>query len=565
MIIMPLGISSATPTANRHLASLALWRDGRIFLFDCGENAQMRMLQAGMKRSKVDYIFITHLHGDHYFGLLGLIATLHIQRRDRDLYIVAPVGIKEFVEFNLKLAGIEATFPIHFTEIPEDVEHMVVVDEPDFFIEARPLKHSKPCFGFRFQERDKPGKVNAELATELGITEDEHFKMLKAGESVTLEDGTVIEPATVVGEARLGDSFAYVTDTDYCENSVLLAKDVTILYHEATFGKALEDKAIETGHSTAEMAANVAAKANAKRLVIGHFSARYSNQFVLLKEARRLFNETWLATELRPIMTDPMHEKAIFKTMADFQQQQQGGRGYRPGGGSNDRPRKKRMVMRKSSPVDGNYRRDNRSEGGFNDYYRSRGPSRPYNQGGGGGYNRGGDRPYNREGGSDRPYNREGGGFNRGGDRPYNRDGGGGYNRGGDRPYNRDAGSGFNRGGDRPYNREGGADRPYNRDGGAERPYNREGGGFNRGGDRPYNREGGADRPYNRDGAPDRPYNREAGADRPYNRDTDRPIERRKPDGPDDNKRDADPNRSPAPERTRPITPRNNFDDYDRF
>jgi ribonuclease Z len=152
MIIMPLGISSATPTANRHLASVALWRDGRIFLFDCGENAQMRMLQAGMKRSKVDYVFITHLHGDHYFGLLGLIATLHIQRRDRPLYIVAPVGIKEFVEFNMKIAGIEATFPINFTEIPDDTDHLVVVDEQDFFIEARSLKHSKPCFGFRFQE-----------------------------------------------------------------------------------------------------------------------------------------------------------------------------------------------------------------------------------------------------------------------------------------------------------------------------------------------------------------------------------------------------------------------------
>jgi ribonuclease Z len=532
MIIMPLGISSATPTANRHLASVALWRDGRIFLFDCGENAQMRMLQAGMKRSKVDYIFITHLHGDHYFGLLGLIATLHIQRRDRPLYIVAPTGIKEFVEFNLKIAGIEPAFEIHITELADAIEHQVVVDETDFFVEARPLKHSKSCFGFRYQERDKPGKVNAELATELGITEDEQFKQLKNGIAITLSDGTLVEPSSIVGEARKGDSFAYVTDTDFCENAVLLGKDATILYHEATFGKALEDKALETGHSTAEMAADVAVKANAKRLVLGHFSARYSNQYVLLKEARRIFAETWLATELRPIMTDPIHEKAIFKTMADAQSDSFSSRSPRGRDDHNDRPRKKRMMTRRSSPVEGNFRREQRgpdSQGG--DYYRSRGPSRP-------------------------PYQREGG-FSRGGDRPYNRDQGG-YPRGGDRPYNRDQG-GYSRGGDRPYNRDQ-----------APRPPQRDQGGYSRGGDRPYNRDynrdAGYDRPYNRDNtSQDRPYNRDYNrSDRAYNRDQDRPIERRRP-GIDDDQGKRDDNQRPASQDRRPITPRNNFDDYDRF
>lgn len=498
MIIMPLGISSATPTANRHLASVALWRDGRIFLFDCGENAQMRMLQAGMKRSKVDYIFITHLHGDHYFGLLGLIATLHIQRRDRPLNIVAPVGIKEFVEFNMKIAGIESIFQINYTELHANTDHVVVVDEQDFYIEARPLKHSKPCFGFRLQERDKPGKVNSDLAIELGITEDEHFKLLKAGEKVILTDGTMIEPDSVVGESRKGDSFAYITDTDFCENSLLLAKDVTILYHEATFGKALEEKALETGHSTAEMAADVAVKANASRLVIGHFSARYSNQYVLLKEARRVFQQTWLATELRPIMTDPAHEKGIFKTMGESQQQQP--RYQNRDRMIDDRPRKKRVVTRKSSTSDGMRRDDNRQGGYNNDYYRGR------SAGTGGGS----QRPYNRDGG----YNREGGGFNRGG-------------------------------GDRPYNREGGFDR-----GGGDRPYN-----HGESNDRPYNREA-SDRPYNRDlNQPNRPFNRDQ---------QDRGIERLRPNEENDKRRDADTTRPPV-ERTRPVTPRNNFDDYDRF
>lgn len=532
MIIMPLGISSATPTANRHLASVALWRDGRIFLFDCGENAQMRMLQAGMKRSKVDYVFITHLHGDHYFGLLGLIATLHIQRRDRPLYIVAPSGIKEFVEFNLKIAGIEPAFEIHITELADSVEHQVVVDESDFYVEARPLKHSKSCFGFRYQERDKPGKVNAELATELGITEDDQFKQLKNGVAITLADGTIVEPDRIVGEARKGDSFAYVTDTDFCENAVLLGKDATILYHEATFGKALEDKALETGHSTAEMAADVAIKANAQRLVIGHFSARYSNQYVLLKEARRLFPDTWLATELRPIMTDPVHEKAIFKTMSDSLSESPQSRAPRGRGDFNDRPRKKRMMTRRSSPVDGSFRRDQRSpEGQGGDYYRSRGPSRPPFQREGG---------YNRNG--DRPYNREQGGYSRGGDRPYNREQGG-YSRGGDRPYQRDQGSRY------PQREQGG----YSRSG--DRPYNRD-----------FNRESAYDRPYNRDASPqERPLNREySRSDRPYNRDQDRSFERQRPGSEEDQTKRDDNQRLSSNDR-RPITPRNNFDDYDRF
>jgi ribonuclease Z len=319
MIMIPLGVGSATPTADRHLASVALWREGRIFLFDCGENAQMRMLQAGMKRSKIDYIFISHLDGDHFFGLPGLITTMQLQRRDRPLNIVAPEGIKAFLDATLATIQLDLCFDIVYHEIPLGTEHIVVVTEDEFTVEARKMEHSTYCVGYRLKEADKPGKVDAARAVESGITDDAQFKALKNGQDVVLEDGRVVTSAEIVGKPIQGNVFAYITDTRFCENAVKLAENAAILYHEATFGHNLKEKAEETGHSTAHEAAIVARTANAHRLVIGHFSARYTNPFVLLKEAKEVFENTWVATELRPIMTDPEQERGIFVPPAPMQ------------------------------------------------------------------------------------------------------------------------------------------------------------------------------------------------------------------------------------------------------
>lgn len=313
MIIVPLGVASATPTATRHLSSVALWREGDVHLFDCGENAQMRMLQAGLKRSKIENILISHFDVDHYSGLVGLISTLQLQRREKPLTVAGPKGIKEYLEWNFKFAQIDLNFEINFVEIDEDFESQKVVDTEQFYIEARPLNHTKFCVGYRFQEKDSPGKVDAEKAKAMGISKDEEYKALKAGEDVTLDDGTVVKSMDIVGHPRPGDSFAYVTDTKYCPNAVKLAMNTNILYHEATFSESLADKAAETGHSTSEDAARVANEAQTKLLVIGHFSARYTNPFVLLREARAKFFPAWLATELRPIYTDPAQEKGIVK------------------------------------------------------------------------------------------------------------------------------------------------------------------------------------------------------------------------------------------------------------
>lgn len=313
MIIVPLGVASATPTATRHLSSVALWREGSVYLFDCGENAQMRMLQGGLKRSQIDCIFISHFDTDHFSGLIGLLSTLQLQRRERKLTIVAPKGIKKFVEWNFEFANISLSYPLEYVEVEEDFEEQRVVDEDEFYVEARPLNHTRFCMGFRFQEKDRPGKVDAEKAEAQGISEDWQYKDLKAGKDVELEDGTVVKSDDIVGHPRPGDSFAYITDTRYSPNSVRLAKNTNVLIHEATFSEKLADKAEETGHSTAKDAARVANEAKTKLLVISHFSARYTNQYVLLREARDDFFPAWVATELRPIFTDPAHEKGIIQ------------------------------------------------------------------------------------------------------------------------------------------------------------------------------------------------------------------------------------------------------------
>lgn len=430
----------------------------------------MRMLQAGLKRSKIEAIMISHFDVDHYSGLIGLLATFQLQRREKTLTIIGPAGIREFVEWNLNFAKIETCYPIAIEELQEGFEHEVVLDGKDYYIEARPLQHSSFCIGYRFQEKDKPGKVDAEKAAELGITEDEMFKDLKAGKDVTLDDGTVVQSSSIVGHPRPGDSFAYITDTEYCQNSVKLAMNTNILFHEATFGDNLEDRANTNGHSTASDAARVANEAKTKLLVIGHFSARYTNPFVLLREARKVFYPTWLASELRPIFTDPAHEKGIVSPKVIIKEISGDGKFQRPSGPRGYQRDDKNFRPRKRFNDRGGDYRGSRQGGGYRSGgYRSQDDR--YDRGGGGNRygNRYGNDRYGGGGGGDRYGNDRYGG---GGDR-YRNGGGGGYSQS-DRNDRFDSGSRYTtssyerkrvpRDGDSPssgYSRENGG---YNRD-----------------------------------------------------------------------------------------------------
>ncbi|MCS7081462.1 MAG: ribonuclease Z [Bacteroidota bacterium] len=300
--IIPLGTGSAIPTSKRHLSAFALVRDGQILLFDCGEGTQMRLLKAGLKRSRVQHVFISHLHGDHFYGLIGLISSLELMQRREPLYVYGPKGLKGYLEYMFALSDLRPGYELVVREVdPEGFEHAVLLETEEYFVEARPLAHRIFCMGFRFQEKPRPGKVNAERARELGITEDWQFKALKAGKPVSVSEGLLIRPEEVVGPPRPGVSFAYVTDTRFCPGAIMLAIDADVLYHEATFDHALQEKAEQTGHATALEAAQVAATAGVGLLLLGHFSARYTDVASLVEEARTVFPNTRAAEELKPI------------------------------------------------------------------------------------------------------------------------------------------------------------------------------------------------------------------------------------------------------------------------
>lgn len=270
-----------------------------MFLFDCGEGTQMQLLRAGIRQSRISAILISHLHGDHLYGLPGLLSTMTLLQRTEPLTIVGPGGVAAYLDSMPGYAeGGTPAFPIDFVELQEGFGRKVVLDTPAYFVEARPLEHRIFTVGYRFQEKARPGNLNIERARELGVTEYVHYRMLKEGRPVVLSSDRVVQPNDVLGEEKRGRVFAYVTDTRPCDGGRLLARSADILQHEATFMHNLLDRAGETGHSTALEAAELARDAGVGRLLLSHFSARYHDTTPLLAEARSIFEPTDVAAEL---------------------------------------------------------------------------------------------------------------------------------------------------------------------------------------------------------------------------------------------------------------------------
>ncbi len=297
MIVIPLGTASAMPTKKRHLPALAVTAGAATVLFDCGEGTQLRMMQAGVNHTRVKAIFITHLHGDHYFGLLGLLSTMMLASRQCPLTIVAPNQLEDFLD-GLPTV-FDMTFTIRHVGLPENFSSGLVFETDGFTVEACALDHRVFAVGYRLEEKRRPGNLDVEAARALGVTEFVHFRALKRGHRVVLHSGNMVTPDAVLTKSPLPRSMAYVTDTRPCAGSKHLARQASLVYHEATFGDAFEERAQETGHSTARQAAAVARSSGAKRLLLGHFSARYADAQPLVNEAREVFPQTEAAVELQ--------------------------------------------------------------------------------------------------------------------------------------------------------------------------------------------------------------------------------------------------------------------------
>jgi ribonuclease Z len=312
--VIPLGTASALPANDRHLSALAVERKGRVLLFDCGEGTQYRLLHADLNRARVDAIFVTHLHGDHCYGLPGLLATLTMQQRTDPVTLVVPEGGREMLSVVPGEAPDGLPYPLHVIECDESLTRAVVYETEELIVTARPLDRRDFARGLRREEKTRPGRFRPERAQALGVPKGPAFARLQSGEEVTGKDGMTVRPEQVLGPPRPGVSLAYVTDTRPCDGGRVLADDVDLLYHDATFTDALHARAVETGHSTAREAAEVARDAGADRLLLGHLSARYDDPAPLEAEAKAVFPQSQVAEELRHYELDPREKEPNFSS-----------------------------------------------------------------------------------------------------------------------------------------------------------------------------------------------------------------------------------------------------------
>ncbi|MFL5559858.1 MAG: ribonuclease Z [Gemmatimonadaceae bacterium] len=281
-----LGTSASRPTVERNVSSIAVVREGETMLFDCGEGTQRQMMRYGVAFSLAD-IFFTHFHADHLIGLIGLTRTMALQGRTEPLRLWGPRGASRVLRAAERFGADRLTFEVPITELDPDVP----VKRDGYAIVPYATDHSgASALGYAIVEEERRGRFNPELARSLGIPEGPLWGRIHRGEAVTLEDGRVIEASLLVGERRRGRRLVITGDTRPSERTIELAREADVLVHESTFGDEDAERAVETGHSTAREAAGVAAAAHVRRLVLTHFSARYSRDpGDLEREAREVF------------------------------------------------------------------------------------------------------------------------------------------------------------------------------------------------------------------------------------------------------------------------------------
>ncbi len=296
MKLVFLGTSAAQPTENRGLSCICLERDGEILMFDAGEAAQISYMKSGLGWNKKMKLFVTHLHGDHCVGILGLLQTMSMQNRTESLEIFGPSGIEEFIAANIKVLNFGLSFPVLITIIKEGK----ILENEKFSIHVCKANHSITAFSYLFEEKDKPGRFNLETAKQLGIPEGELWSKLQNGHEIEI-NGKIITSEQVLGEKRPGKKIGISGDTMPTKELEKFFENCDYLVFDSTFLDEEKQKAQDTCHSTAKQAAILGKNARVKNLILTHFSARYKDEIRHLQEAQKIHDSVITAKDLLEI------------------------------------------------------------------------------------------------------------------------------------------------------------------------------------------------------------------------------------------------------------------------
>ncbi len=293
--VLILGNASASPTLKRNQTSQLININEQYYLMDCGEGTQLKLREHKIKLQRINHIFISHLHGDHYLGLIGLIQTMHLLGRTSELTIYCPGNIKEIVDVHLRISESHLKYPILYKKVNADTSELVYENDKIEVISI-PLKHRISCSGYLFKEKPKPRRINPKALKTYQVPKYK-INNIKIGEDFITEKGEIIKNTRLTLKPLPSFSYAFCSDTKYLESIIPLIKGVDLLYHESTFIEEHADRAKRTYHSTAKQAATIALKSESKRLIIGHFSNRYPDLNVFLSEAKTIFESTEIAEQ----------------------------------------------------------------------------------------------------------------------------------------------------------------------------------------------------------------------------------------------------------------------------
>ena len=290
-----LGCYAATPRTFTNPTSQILEIKNRLFLIDCGEGTQVQLRKNKIKFSKINHVFISHLHGDHFFGLIGLVSTFSLLGRTTELHIHGPKGIKEIITMQLRLSNSWTNYDLIFHEL-QSKESEIIYEDDKVLVKTIPLHHRVYTNGFLFQEKVGARKLNADAVQDYEI-ESCYYQNIKNGKDIMLEDGRLIENDKLTFAPVPAKSYAFCSDTAYHEGIIPIIQNADVLYHEATFLQSEESLAKKTLHSTAKEAAMIALKSNVKQLILGHYSTRYESIEMFKQEAETIFPDVLLADD----------------------------------------------------------------------------------------------------------------------------------------------------------------------------------------------------------------------------------------------------------------------------